>query len=514
MVIDDQREVLELLGRPRSHGESRPAVERIETHASVVFLAGNRALKLKRAVRYDYLDFSTPDLRRRCCEAEVALNRRTAPALYRGVVAITRQPDGTLAIGGTGEPIEWLVDMARFDQSRLLDRLAARNALPLGLMPELAAAIARLHEVAVRRPDKGGADGMRWIVEGNRRALERVADQIGGSDAVTRLLNSTDRALAAAAPLVEQRRHLGFVRQCHGDLHLRNIVALDDGPTLFDAIEFNDDISCADVVYDLAFLLMDLWRRDLRAHANLVFNEYLRHTGDLGSLSLLPFFLSCRAAVRAKTSAAAATLQPDAGAAAPLWALARQYVRWAQDFLTPPAATIVSIGGLSGTGKSTQASALGPHVGPAPGAVHLSSDVIRKSLFGVAPTSRLPPSAYDAEVSARVYRRLADDAAVTLASGHGVVADAVFGRLADRQAIEAVAGAAGVPFVGVWLRAPADSRVWRVGRRTGGESDATAAVVERQEELDTGQVTWREVDAGSPIEVVAAAVRRLADGAE
>src|SRR5690606_26696689 len=147
-------------------------VERIDTHGAMVFLTGSRAYKLKRAVRFDYLDFSTAERRRASCEAEVHLNRRTAPDLYLGVKAIARQPDGSLALGGAGEPLDWVVEMRRFDQNALLDRLAESGRLDVDMMPTLASAIARFHDNAERRHDHGGTAGMHWVVEGNAAGFD------------------------------------------------------------------------------------------------------------------------------------------------------------------------------------------------------------------------------------------------------------------------------------------------------------------------------------------------------
>ena len=212
------------------------------------------------------------------------------------------------------------------------------------------------------------------------------------------------------AALLDERRASGFVRQCHGDLHLRNIVLLDGRPTLFDGVEFNDKIACTDVLYDLAFLLMDLWRRGLPRHANAVWNRYLSDTGDLDGLSLLPLFLSCRAAVRAKTSATAARLQPDARRGNELQALAREYLAMAERLLHPPRPCLVAVGGFSGTGKSTLALGLAPSVGAVPGAVVIRSDEIRKRLSGVSPLDRLGPEGYSSEMSERVYATVAERA--------------------------------------------------------------------------------------------------------
>ena len=305
--MDGQTAVIEFLKRPGTLGTS--PVERIDTHSAIVFLSGNLAWKLKRAVRYDYLDFSSLELRKTYCEAELRLNRRTAPNLYRRVVPVTREENGTLAVAGSGSPVEWLIEMARFDQDLLFDRLAANNRLELVQMPCLGSTIAQFHRMAERRSDHGGLAGMSWVVEGNAAGFADFgADCLEPSDC-ERLIVASRREVAQHAALLDSRRDAGHVCQCHGDLHLRNIVLLDGQPTLFDAIEFNDRIACVDVLYDLSFLLMDLWYRRLFGHANCVWNSYLGASDEIDGVSLVPLFLSCRAAVRAKTSATAARMQ-------------------------------------------------------------------------------------------------------------------------------------------------------------------------------------------------------------
>lgn len=505
MVTDDQFDVIGLLSRPGVLGAA--AVERIDTHSAMVFLAASRAWKLKRAVRYDYLDFSTSDRRKASCEAEVRLNRRTAPALYRGVVAITREADGSLALGGSGTPVDWVVEMNRFDQRALFDRLAASGGLTLDLMSALGAEIARFHGAAERRVDHGGAPGMRWVIDGNALGFAEFGARMLDQSACVRLTAGARTALARVAPFLDRRRELGFVRQCHGDLHLRNLVLLDGRPTLFDGVEFNDEIACVDVMYDLSFLLMDLWKRRLPRHANAVLNAYLSETTDLEGLGLLPLFLSCRAAVRAKTSATAARLQADEGAARDLQRLAREYLAMAERLLHPPPPRLIAIGGLSGSGKSTLAHALAPFAGPVPGAVVLRSDEIRKRICGVPRLDRLGPDGYTADVSLRVYRTLADDASRIVAAGHSVIADAVYARPEDRHALERAAAAAGVPFDGVWLEAPEKTMIDRVEGRGRDASDADAAVVRAQHTLDVGPLgSWRRIDAARPVESVLGAV--------
>jgi hypothetical protein len=500
MITEDQTEVVAFLSSPSTH-DGEP-VERIDTHASIVFLAGKCAWKLKRAVRYDYLDFSTVERRRAMCDAEVRINRRTAPDLYRGVVPVARQRDGSLALGGSGTPVDWLVEMVRFDQDGLFDRLAARGDLNLDLMRPLAAAIARFHHTAERRLDHGGAPGMAWVVEGNATGFAEQGAGILEEAACADLTRRSREEIERHRDLLDSRRDRGCVRQCHGDLHLRNIVMIDGRPTLFDAIEFNDEIACIDVLYDLAFLLMDLWRRQMPRHANIIWNGYVTDTDDVGGIPLLPIFLSCRAAVRAKTSATAANLQGDPQRKRELQDMAREYLAMAQRLLQPPPACLIAIGGLSGSGKSTLARALAPLIGAVPGAVVIRSDETRKQLCGVDPLQRLGPEGYTAEMSRQVYETIAHRAAQAVAGGQSAIVDAVYGRPADRETIGRVAAAAQVPFVGLWLDAPEAVLLARSEQRRLDASDADAAVIRQQLAQDVGVVAWRRIDASRTLDDV------------
>jgi len=499
---DAQAEIAVFLSRPDTYGVCAGAVDRIDTHISIVWLAGNRALKLKRAVRFDYVDFSTAELRRLACEAEVRLNRRTAAQLYRGVVSVTREADGSLALGGGGTPLDWLVEMTRFDQDSLFDRLAAEHHLDLTLMRDLAAAIARLHACARIRSDHGGRAGMSWVADGNALGLLEQGGGVLDAGICARLAAETQAAVVAHAARLDIRRRGGLVRECHGDLHLRNICLLNGVPTLFDGVEFNEEISCIDVLYDLAFVLMDLWRRRLSAHANVVLNEYLACTTDVDALCLMPLFLSCRAAVRAKTSVTAAKSQTDPTRRAELEAIARNYLGLAMRFLHPPPARLIAVGGFSGSGKSTLARALAPDIGAAPGALVLRSDVVRKSLLGVVPLTRLGSEGYSPDVTHQVYRLLRDRACAALKAGHAVIADAVFADPAERQALERMATEIDVPFSGLWLEAPAEVLARRISDRPLDASDATPAVLDRQLTAGGAPIEWSRLDGSADVETV------------
>ena len=262
---------------------------------------------------------------------------------------------------------------------------------------------------------------------------------------------------------------------------------------------------------------MDFWRRNLPRHANVVWNRYLSETADFDGVSFLPLFLSCRAAVRAKTSATAAQLQQDVPRRSELEDMARDYLAMAEHLLHPPHACLVAVGGYSGSGKSTLALSLAPSVGAVPGAVVLRSDETRKRLCGVPLLQRLGPEGYSSQVSERVYSTLAEQAAMILRAGHSVVVDAVYARAAERRVIEQVGEAASVPFTGLWLDAPESLLIDRTARRRNDASDADGDVVRMQRAQDTGNISWYRLDASAPsASVVSVALdrvrERLGDG--
>ncbi|MEM7775652.1 MAG: AAA family ATPase [Pseudomonadota bacterium] len=516
--IGDQARIIRFLEQAESYGAGAGVgrVERIDTHAAIVFLAGEFAYKIKRAVALAYLDFSTLEKRREVCRRELDLNRRTAPQLYISVVPVTQQPDGALAIDGDGTPVEWAVKMRRFDNAMLFDRLAVAGDLTIDDVDRVARNVASFHATIDVVRDQAALASLRTVVDTTFRAPLRAQSQIDPKDA-TATLKLAGARFEALSPLLAGRLSAGFVRHCHGDLHLKNIVRIDGQPTLFDAIEFDQSIATVDVLYDLAFLLMDLWQRGLKHHANVVLNRYLYEAAareNLAGLAALPLFLSLRAAVRCMVSIDQLTTDPE-HAGDPVRRDVARYFDWAKTFLAPPAPRLVAIGGRSGTGKSTVAALLAPDLGAAPGAVHIRSDRIRKRIYGVDELIRLDPEAYQPEASRQVYQDMFAQAADALAAGHSVVLDAVFLKPDERAEADALARRMSVPFDGVWLDADADVLVGRVTRRVGDASDADAKVVALQFGRETGDITWPIVDAnGSADDVVRRVEAILVEAAE
>ena len=323
-------------------------------------------------------------------------------------------------------------------------------------------------------------------------------------DAAT-LTRASRAALERIRPLLRARGEQGLIRHGHGDLHLGNIALIDSKPVPFDAIEFDPLIAAGDVLYDLAFLLMDLVERGLKQAANVVLNRYLAETrrdSDLDALTALPLFLSLRAAIRAKVTAArletTKAKQRDSGAKS-----AQTYFRLACELIAPPPSKLIAVGGLSGTGKSVLARALAAEIPPAPGAVLLRSDVERKMLSGVTETERLPPDAYSAATTGKVYASLGAEARRIIAAGHSAIVDAVFARESERAAIEQIAKSCSVAFHGLFLTADLKTRLARVGTRAGDASDADAIVARQQETYELGALTWTRLDAsGAPAETL------------
>ena len=467
-------------------------VEHVETHAADVFLVAERAFKIKKAVELPYLDFSTLEKRRAALAAELEINRLFTPDIYICLDEVL------------GEPV---LVMRRFPAHDLLAWRMGHGGIEIALAASLAEMVAASHRHAPRR-DLRGADIMSGLGAQLSAAFIDSPDIFCSADTLE-FHALYEAALRCDRQLLNERSERGLVRRCHGDVHCGNIFLEHGEPRLFDAIEFSEKIATIDVLYDLAFLLMDLWSSGERVAANIVLNRYLhlrRRDEDISGLSLLPLFLSTRAGVRALVTADLAhelALRNSMKERSQ----ALDWFRASIDYLKVSPPMLLCIGGLSGSGKSTAGAALAPELGAAPGAIHVRSDVERKVLAGADETARLPAERYTRQAAFEVYRACLERAGRALAAGHSVVLDAMFSQREERDAATELARRHRAHFAGVWLDAPAATLVARVAARAGDASDATPAVVEKQLSYDLGQLDWPRVDAGGTPQETLARIR-------
>jgi aminoglycoside phosphotransferase family enzyme/predicted kinase len=408
-----------------------------------------------------------------------------------------------------GKPVDFVVVMRRFDQQNVLDDIARRDDLSVELLHALAAHIVQFHDKAERVLDRGGATAMAELVRTNLAILRSCRAAGFAAPQLDRIECMLTAELAQTRALLEDRRQAGKVRRCHGDLHLRNICMVDGKPLLFDCIEFSEAIASIDVLYDVAFLLMDLEHRGHRHSANLVLNRYLDLSNEDDGLGAVPLFIALRAMIRAHVVATAAQHGWVTGDAESGFLDARGYLGDAELILTSGSPRLIAIGGLSGTGKSTVAGRMAPDLGRRPGARVLRSDVLRKLIFGTEPESRLPSDAYAPDIGERVYSDLCERAALALRAGYSAVIDAVALRADERRSFAAVAEKCRVPFTGIWLEANPECILERVSLRAGDASDASPTIVRRQLAQDPGVLDWIRIDGSGTADATFAAVQRV-----
>ncbi|MEA2775294.1 MAG: uncharacterized protein QOF90_700 [Acetobacteraceae bacterium] len=462
-----------------------------ETHISAIFIGSDTVWKLKKAVRLPFLDFTTLDAREHFLRRELELNQPAAPGIYRDVIAVSRRPDGTLELGGNN-PIDWVLRMTPIPGTDFLDVIASRGGLTRKRLDEMADAVAAYH--ARLRPvlDRDSAGAMLRITDGNAVSALAAGHPQTEVEAWRERMRAT---IEARRTWLGERADAGYVRRCHGDLHLGNLCLWEGKPVPFDALEFDEALATIDVAYDLAFLLMDVEHRAGRSAANQVMNRYVARTGDVFTAGL-PIFLSQRAMIRAHVLQ---SMGQDG----------TRYLAAAQAYLVPALPTVIAIGGLQGTGKSTLARALAPDIGPAPGALVVRSDEIRKRLHASPPEARLPPDAYTAAANAAVNDTLIEQARIAAASGHTVIADTTFLDPNVRARLREAADQATTSFLGVWLHAPLALLEQRIVSRNDDASDATVSVLRQSVETDPGPGDWLLVEAdegGQALEVVRRAI--------
>ncbi|MEM9169250.1 MAG: AAA family ATPase [Pseudomonadota bacterium] len=497
MAADRQDPIVAFLSDPAAHGGAR--VDVVWTHMSVVFLADDRVYKLKRAVRYPFADFSTAALRRRACDNELAVNRRAAPALYRRVRALCVVDGVAMWAEDAPEsaPCDYVVEMARFEADDQFDLMIAQGRLTPDHVRALADVVAATHASGPAGEGRSSAA----LIDDLVQALEGGALGAAQPEATAAWCAQIRRCETLTAAARAARQAGGFVRRCHGDLHLANICLFEGRPTPFDAIEFDDAIATVDVLFDLAFTVADLVRYGREDFANGLVNRYLAITEDYGGASLLAFYASLRAATRAMVlSLPTAPTGERARAGA--------YLDDAVGFLEPPATPrLIVCGGYSGSGKSTAARALAASWGDPIGGIVIASDPARKRRAGVMPERPLGESAYTAAVSEAVYETMFAHARTVLAAGRTAILDATFGHAGSQQAAAALARACGVRFHGLWFAAPPEILRARIAARRDDASDATPDLVDRQIAAFVVPESWTVVDAAGAVQSTLAGAR-------
>lgn len=479
-TVAAQRRMVEAFRNPACYPHPVAGVSLIETHISFVLLTGAYAYKIKKAVDLGFVDYTGLERRRFFCGEELRLNRRLAPRLYLDVVAIAGTP-GEPRLEGIGEAIEHAVKMAEFDQATLLDRRLERGELAVEDVDALAAAVAAFHAgiPAALPTDAYGSPAAVWApVEANLSHLRSRGEDAGG--AVLSSLEDWSRAeYRRLCDVFAARKAAGFVRECHGDLHLGNMALLGGEPVVFDCIEFSPALRWIDVVSDLAFLVMDLSERGRPDYGWRLLNDWLEITGDHAGLELLRFYQVYRALVRAKVTcirAADSTLESAERQAA--LAGAARYMDYANALTIPRSGAILVTHGFSGSGKTTLARA----AAQALGAIHLRSDAERKRLRRLEPLARsgsaVAEGLYGEAATAATYERLAELAAVAAGAGYPVLIDATCLCRWQRRRFHDLAGELGLPFLLLDCRAPADVLRQRVASRDALGRDASEATVD------------------------------------
>lgn len=425
-MTDTLHKLVEALQHPVLFPHQVTRFEVIETHISIILLTGSYAYKFKKPVNFGFLDFSTLARRKHFCEAELRLNRRLAPELYLEVVPVTAGP----VLKGDGEIIEYAVRMREFAQDDQFDRLLGRGRLEAASLDALAERVAKFHttaEIAEADSDYGTPSAIQVPVEENFSQIRDCLPAGAGQSPLQSLHNWTQEAFHKLQGTLQARKDGGFIRECHGDLHLRNIALVNDVPVAFDCIEFNDNLRWIDIISEVAFMVMDLDHRQQPALASRFLNTWLEQTGDYAGIQVLRYYLVYRAMVRAKVDCLRAH-QPDLDEATRESLLVEQgaYLALGEHYTRPPSPVLLLMHGLSGSGKTRISQSLLENLP----AIRLRSDIERKRLYGLTPESDggsgIDQGIYSRAASDRTYWHLSTMAGLLLDAGHHVIVDATF----------------------------------------------------------------------------------------
>ncbi len=451
-------------------------IELIETHISYVFLTGSFVYKIKKSIKFDFVDYSSLASRKYYCEEELRINQRYAPHYYLDIVAITKNDHGVIEIAGEGEIIEYAVKMKQFPQDSVLSETFSCYASQIDLFDQLGQVVANFHHSQLKTAQNDSEYGSSLIVW---QAMEDNFNTIASLDIdapIKDIKTWSEQQINTLTGMFEQRKREGFIRECHGDLHLGNIAVIDGKPVLFDGIEFNSQLRYIDTISEIAFIIADLEYRFAYEAATIFLNSYLDITGDYFGLSLLNFYKVYRSMVRAKI--ALIRCQQEQG---PHYK--REYQRYCQlakSYITQQPNELFITHGISGSGKTTLAKKAAKRYC----AVHIRSDVIRKKLFGLnvmdKSHSSLNENIYSASATEQTYDHLARISDVLLQAGFNVIVDASFLQQDARSQFYSLAKEHGVDFSILDCPVSKELAIQRINARVDDPSEATSEIVEYQ----------------------------------
>jgi len=500
MILSDQTDIINALSCPKTYGKSVDKVSVRRSHIALIFFAGEYVYKLKRAVMYPGIDFSTPEKRKLACIAEMKRSTVYAPHLIVGVKPVRRLKNGTIKIGGNaGEEIDTVIVEKRLPNNAILSFKLPADDFDRFEAMDLAEHLADLHTKAKTFHTKWGVDVIKNIILENESILACFPSCVDLTQLNTLTRHSLE-ILHKNESLIKFRQKSGHVKKCHGDLLLSNIAYFEGKFLFFSPIEYNDSLDCIDTLYDLAFLTMDLEARGLRRIANVLFNHYMSYMNDIEGFPLMGLYQSMRAISRAAVCAKTSALL-EGNEKQHAVEQTKKYFELARHFLIDFKPTLIACGGLSGSGKSRVARRIGGLMNPAPGAVILRDDVVKKQITGLALHQRFDKTTDTPAFEKVVYEVLRQQATCALCAGSTVILDALFHNEYERLATEKLAESLGIPFIGLWMDAPLNIRTNRIKSRGQKASDIRKeAEPECQLSLETGNITWHIINTDMPKE--------------
>ena len=494
MISESQSDIISALANPKNYPYRIKSVEVRQSHIAILFLAGDIVYKLKRAVLLPEADLSTREKRRLACVREMKRSAVYAPNLVEKIESVRRLKNGKIVIGGhDGVEVDTVLVMRRIPDKRLLSHLLPSPKFDRFEAMDLAECLSDLHKKAKIFHNKWGVDTVKRLILENESVLACFCPDVFSKKKVNELTVKNLKLLADQGRLIKLRQKSGFVRKCHGDLLLSNIAYENEEFLFFSPIEYNENLCCIDTLYDLADLLMDLEAKGLRRLANILLNHYMAYMNDLSGFPLLGLYQSMRASRRAAVCAKKATLMHGWDRRRMIKE-ARHYFDLACHFVSGGKPLLIACGGLSGSGKSRIAREIAAYLDPAPGAVVLRDDIVKKQMTGLMPTETLDKKYDTAAFEEVVYDVLRQQAAGALSVGSCVILDALFYNESERLAAEELAQKMNVPFVGLWMDAPLSVREERVKTRLRNPSDVRdRAELDSQLQLNTGTIRWHKI---------------------